>query len=147
MSVLVSAKAYLLGKTTGVLAPLLTGVTVTYSKSVESVPREWVYGGTVTGPVELKAFSGGVRVKQSEDLILMIHVRVHKPNTTEETVEARAAAIKDVIAAYIAANPTFGGLAELKLAKVSGLELNSWTDDDGAGATLDIAVSLMSYLT
>lgn len=146
MSVAAAAKAALLG-TSGVLAPLLTGVTVAYS-APRDIPREVVYGGQVVGPVALAAMAGGVRVKRSEDLTLQLHVRVYQPGaTTTETTDARAVAIGDVIATYIAGNTTLGGVTDLKLAQVSGVDLDGWVDDDGAGSTLTLAVGLMSYLT
>lgn len=147
MSVAASAKAALVGEN-GVLAALLPGVIVAYSMPTKDIPRELVYAGSVTGPVELKAMSGGVRVKRSEDLTLQLHIRVYKPGTSAESVEARAVAIGDVIATYIAGNTTLGGVTDLKLARVTGVELDApWTDDDGTGSTLTLAVGLMSYLT
>lgn len=145
MSVAAAAKAYLVGRNS-VLAPLLPGVQVTYSLP-RDIKRELVYGGQVAGPVELKAFAAGGRVKRSETLTLALHVRVAKPNENTQDADARAVEIGDVIAGYIAANWTLGGLADLKLAQISGVELDSWTDDDGAGSLLTIAVSLTSYLT
>lgn len=146
MSVVASAKARLVGAS-GVLAALLPGVTVTYSMD-RDMPREMVYGGGVAGPVELAAMAGGVRVKRQEDLILQLHIRVWKPGAkTSEAVEARAAAIADVIALYIAANWTLGDLADLKKAFVSNLDMDGWADDDGAGCVLTMTVGLMSYLT
>lgn len=146
MSVVASAKAALVGEG-GVLAPLLSGVTVSYSPPRDLL-RECVYGGQVSGPVELKAMAGGGRVKRSETLTLLLFVRVWKPGgKTTETVEARAAAIGDVIALYIAANWTLGDVADLKKAEVSALDLDGWVDDDGAGSVLTMTVGLMSYLT
>lgn len=146
MSVAASVKAYLCG-TTGELADLLPGVAVTYSEPTRDIPRELVYAGQVLGSVELAAFAGGARVKRTEDLTLMLHVRVYKPGQDRETTDARAVAIADVITQYIAANWTLFGLAELKKAAVSGVELDGWSDDEGTCSTLDIAVGLMSYLT
>jgi hypothetical protein len=145
VTVVASAKAALLGASS-VLEPLLPGVTVSYSPPRDLL-RECVYGGQVSGPVELKAMAAGGRVKRSEELALRLYVRVWKPGgQTTETVEARAAEIGDVIALYIAANWTLG-LPELKSAAVTALDLDSWTDDDGAGAVLTMTVGLMSYLT
>lgn len=147
MSVAASAKARLVGAS-GVLDALLPGVTVTYSPP-RDLDREHVYGGfTVAGAVELKAMASGVRVKRSEDLTFQLYVRVWEPGAaTTETTDARAVEIADVITVYIAANSTLGDLAELKLAQTSGIQLEGWVDDDGAGTTLTIAVALMSYLT
>lgn len=146
MSVAASAKAYLVGSA-GVLVGLLDPVKVAYSLP-RDIPREVVYGGTVIGTTILAAFSGGVRMKRTEDLTCLLHVRVYKPGAqTAETSEARALEIGTAISTYIAENPTFGGLAELKSATVAGVELDSWIDDDGAGCTLDLGIALMSYLT
>lgn len=146
MSVAVSAKVKLVG-TSNVLAALLSGVTVAYSEPTRDLPRELVYGGDVTGPVTLAAFAGGSRIKRTEALTLLLHVRVYRPGATRETTDARAAAIGDVIGAYIAANWTLGGLSELLKATVDAIELTGWTDDDGAGSLLNISVGLQSYLT
>lgn len=147
MSVAASAKAKLVG-TSNVLAALLPGVIVKYSAPVKDIPRELVYGGEVTGPVELAAMAGGARVKRSEELILQLHVRVYKlGKETTEASDARAVAIGDVIANYIAANWTLGDVPDLKKAVVSGVDLSGWTDDAGAGSVLTLAVSLSSYLT
>jgi hypothetical protein len=146
VSVAASAKAYLVGAE-GVLVDLLAPVKVGYSLP-RDVPREMVYGGTVVGTTQLSAFAGGGRVRRQEDLTLLLHVRVYKPGaTTSETAEARALEIAKPISDYLAANWTLGGLAELKSASVAGVELDSWVDDDGAGTTLDLGISLMSYLT
>jgi hypothetical protein len=143
VSVAASAKAYLVGKD-GALAPLLQGVQVVYSAPTKDVKRELVYGGQVAGPVELKAFAGGARVKRSETLTLALHIRVYRPNSTSEATDARAVEIGDVIANYIAANWTLGGLTELIRATVDGVELDNWTDDDGSGSILTLAVGLMT---
>lgn len=150
MSIAASVKAQLVG-TAGVLAPLLTGppkVNVTYSAPARDIPRELVYGGEITGPVELAAMAGGGRVKRTEDLILQLHVRVYElGKKTTEASDARAVEIGDVIAAYLAANWTLGGLAGLTKAVVSGVDLSGWTDDEGAGSLLTLAVTCSSYLT
>lgn len=146
MSVVASAKAYLVGKN-GVLADLMPdGVKVEYAPP-KDIPRELVYGGQVTGLVEVAAFAGGARIKRKETLTLALHVRVAKPNTTAEATDARAAEIGDVIINYLAANWTLGDLPELKSAVVSGVDLDNWTDDDGAGSTLTITVNLTTMLT
>lgn len=147
MSVAQTVKAYLLGES-GVLAPLLSGVTVGYSAS-PNVPMEEVYGGRVGGPVSLAAFApASGRVRRTEELTLMVHIRVRKKGQrTAETAEARAVEISDVITQYIALNPTLGGLAELRKAAISNVDYDSSPDDDGVTAFCDISVELMSYLT
>lgn len=146
MSVAAAAKAFLVGKD-GVLVDLLPGVQVTYS-APRDINRDLVYGGSVAGPVELKAMAGGGRVKRSEELALLLIVRTWKPGqSTSETAEARAVEIGDVIADYIAANWKLGDLPTLLKAVVTAVDLDGWVDDDGAGAVLTIAVGLTSYLT
>lgn len=146
MSVAASAKAYLVGAS-GVLVDLLEPVKVAYSLP-RDIPREVVYGGTVLGTTEVSAFAGGGRIKRKEELTLLLHVRVAQKGVfTSEAAEARALEIAQPITDYIAANYTLGDLPELKSATVVGVELDSWIDDDGAGATLDLGIALMSYLT
>lgn len=147
MSVAASAKAYLVGAD-GVLVDLLDPVKVAYSMP-RDVPREMVYGGTVIGTTLLAAFRGGTRMKRTEELTCLLHVRVYQPghSRSPEQTEARAVEIGTVIAKYIAENPTLGDLPDLKSATVAGVELDSWADDDGAGTTLDLGIALMSYLT
>lgn len=153
MSVAAAAKARLVGAD-GVLAGLLDGVPVAYSAPTRDMPREVVYGGSVAGPVELAAFAAGGRVKRNEDLTLLLHVRVYQQGKrTAETAEARAVEIGDVIGNYIAQRwklsnpPSVDDLPDLMKATVAGVELDSWLDDDGAGATLSIAVGLTSRLS
>lgn len=147
-TVAAAAKAQLLG-TSGVLSGLagMSGVTVSYSLP-RDVPREIVYGGQVSGPVSLAAMQGGARIKRQEDLTLHLHIRVYKPGqSTTEASDTRAAAISTVIEEYIAANPTLGGVADLKKAAAEAVELDGFVDDDGATSTLTLTVGLMSYLS
>lgn len=151
MSVAQAAKAALVGES-GVLAPLFTGdlagVKVRYGMPAKDIPRELVYAGILAGPVALAAMAGGGRVKRQEDLTLQLHVRVWKPNGSREELDGRAAAIGDVICDYLAANWTLGGGIEgLKKASVESVELDGWTDEDGSGAVLTLAIGLMTYLT
>lgn len=141
-----AAKAALVGESS-VLAPLMpAGVTVHYSLP-RDISRSLVYGGSMGGPVELKAMAAGGRVKRSEDIACNLHVRVYLPNGTTEAAEARAAAICDVITNYIAANWTLG-IDDLKEARVVAVDMGEpWTDDDGAGSAPTITVSFMTYLT
>ena len=144
-SVAAAAKAVLVGESS-VLAPLLPGVTVSYALP-RDIPRQLVYGGSMVGPVELKAMAGGGRVKRSEDIALNLHVRVYLPNGSAEVVEARAAEICDVITDYIAANWTLG-IDEMKSARVVAVDMGEpWIDDDGVGSTQTITVSFMTYKT
>ncbi|WP_189336315.1 hypothetical protein [Actinoplanes ianthinogenes] len=146
MSVAASAKRALVGNGNP-LGALLPGVIVAYS-APRDLPREVVYGGQVVGPVELLSMAGGGRVKRREDLSLLLHVRVYQPGQeTAETAEARAVEIGDVICIYIATNTKLtGDIEDLRLAHVTGMDLDSWTDDDGAGSILTISVGLMSNL-
>jgi hypothetical protein len=147
VSVAASAKAFLLGKDSGVLAGLLSDVQVTYT-APRDIKRDIVYGGSVAGSVELSAMAGGGRVKRQEDLTLALVVRVYRAGqATTEVSDARAVEIGDVIANYLAANWKLGSLPSLMKAVVTGVELDGWVDDDGAGSVLTIAVGLTSYLT
>jgi len=145
MTVAAAAKQALLG--TGNPLEALTGVPVSYSPP-RDMPREVVYGGQVVGPVELLAMAGGGRVKRREDLTLLLVVRVYEPGRdTNEITDARAVEIGEVICNYIAGDKTLGGVTDLKLAQVTGMDLDGWLEDDGACSTLTISVGLMSTLS
>lgn len=148
-TVAAAAKAKLVG-TNNVLSGLsgLDGVIIGYSMP-RDLPRECIYGGKVTGAVELSAMRGSTgRVKREENLSLNLHIRVHdKGQPTTETVEARATEIGLAVEDWIAANPTLGGVPSLKVAKVQGVELDSGIDDDSATAELTLTIGLMSFLS
>lgn len=150
MSVATTAKAYLVGESgvvAGLLAALTPKVTVTYSEP-RDVLRDIVYAGEVSGSVELSAMAGGGRVKRVENLTFPLVIRVWRPgHRSTEAAEARADMIGDLIADHIAANWTFSGLADLKKATVSAIQLAGWPADDGAGAILTLTVELTSYRT
>jgi hypothetical protein len=147
VSVAASAKARLVG-VDGVLADLMPdGVKVRYAMPTKDVPRDLVYGGRVSGPIELSAMAAGARVKRTEELTLQLHVRVYRPNGSRETTDGRAVEIGNAVANYIAANWKLGELPELIKATVDTVELDGWTDDEGSGSVLDMAIGLQSYLT
>lgn len=149
MSVAAAAKAALVG-TDNVLAalPALAGVTVSYGLP-RDVPREVVYGGALAGSVTLAAMRGSGRIKREENLSLQLHIRVRMPGqATAEAGDVRAVEIADAIAEYIAANPTLGGVADLLLASVEQVDMESGAvDDDGVTSLLTLQVALKSYLT
>lgn len=148
----VAAKTALVG-TGNVLTGLAgigdAGVTVAYSMP-KDVKREVVYGGKVGGPVTLSAMRGGGsnRIRREEDLTLMLMVRVYKPGQSDgEATETRAVALYTLIAEYIAANSTLGGVTDLKLARVDSYDMESWPDDDGWSAEIAMQIGLKTFLT
>lgn len=147
-TVAAAAKAKLVG-VNNVLSGLagLNGVIVAYCMP-RDLPRECVYGGKVTGSVELSAMRGSTgRVKREEELSLNLHIRVHdKGQQTPETVEARAVELSNLIEDWIAANPSLGDVPNLLVAKVQGVELDSGIEDDGATAELTLTIGLKSFL-
>lgn len=148
-TVAASAKARLVGAN-NVLSglPGLAGVEVAYTMP-RNVPRELIYGGKVSGQVELAAMRGSTgRVKRQENLNLTLHIRVHdKGQPTTETVEARVAEIAIVVENWIAANSTLGDLPNLKLATVESVEIDSGIEDDSATAELTLTIGLVSFLS
>lgn len=146
-----AAKARLVG-TSNVLSGLsgMTGVIVAYNMP-RDVPEEVIYGGKISGPVELAAMKGGSggRVKRKEDLTLRLHIRVcKKGEATTEDAETRAAALSTIVEDYIAENYTLGDLANLKLARVESVDMDSWlTDDGGSYSEITLSIALMSFLS
>ncbi len=148
-TVAAAAKAALVGANS-LLSGLsgLDGVVIGYDMP-RSLPRETIYGGKVSGSVELAAMRGSNgRIRRSEELALNLHIRVHdKGQRTTEAVEARAVQLSMIVEEWIAANPTLGDLPDLKLAKVQGVELEAGIEDDSATADLTLTIGLMSFLT
>lgn len=148
-TVAAAAKARLVGAN-NVLSglPGLANVDVAYTMP-RSLPRELIYGGKVSGSVELAAMRGNTgRVKRQENLNLTLYIRVHdKGQATTETVEARAAEIAVVVENWIAANSTLGDLPNLKLATVESVEIDSGIEDDSATAELTLTIGLLSILS
>lgn len=127
--------------------PGLDGVTVSYSVP-RDLKRECVYGGSITGPVNLAAMKGSGRVKREETLTLQLHIRVTEPgHDTTETTDLRAATLSTHVEEYLAANTTVGGVTNLLKATVDGVDLDGWTDDEGATSVLTLVIGLHSYLT
>lgn len=146
-TVAAAVRAALVG-TSGVLEGLagLSGVKVAYSMP-RDIPRELVCGGTVTGSVSLAAMRGSARIKREENLSLAIHIRVHQPGeATTEFSDARAVEISTPIEEYIAGNSTLGGVTDLKLAAVEGIDLDGFIDDDGATSLLTLRIGLKAFL-
>jgi hypothetical protein len=148
-SVAAAAKAKLVG--TGNVLSGLTGLelfTVAYTPPTRDIPRLLIYGGKVSGPVQLAAMMGGTRIKRTEELNLTLHIRVFEPgHATSEATDIVAAAASTVIENYIAANPTLGGVASLQIAKVESYELEGWSVDEGSCSVVDLGINLLSYLT
>lgn len=144
-----AAKARLVGRN-GMLAglPGLQGIDVHYDMP-RDVLRETVAGvGDVEGEPDPAAMRAGGRIKRTEDLTMMIEVRVYKPGqSTREEGDARATEIADVVVEWIAANPTLGDLADMKFARVTNVNLRGGVDDDGATSSVVITIGLLSYLT
>lgn len=148
-TVAAAAKARLVGVDnilTGL--PGLAGVIVAYGMP-RDVGRELIYGGKVSGPVELAAMRGSNgRIRREEDLAFHLFIRVYeKGQQTAETAEARVTALSEVVEDWIAANPNLAGLPNLILAKVQNVELDSWLEDDGATAEMTLIIGFMSFLT
>lgn len=148
-SIAAAAKARLVGES-GVLAGLsgMTGVTVTYTLPLNSIPREVVFAGKIGGQMELAAMKAGGRIKRAEELNMQLFVRVYEPgHRTTEVTDARAIAISTLIENYLAATPRLGGTpAGLKGCYVRATDLDGWVDDEGAGSVRQLTIGFMSFL-
>ena len=144
-----AVKAALIGKA-GALreVPGLNKVLVAYSYPADP-GRECVYGdNSATGPVSLAAMKpAGGRLRREEDTTFGLVVMVTEPgHDNTEVVEARAAEIGTAIEEYIAANPTCGDLADVKVVDVVSIELDSGVDDESATAVLTYQIHVKSSL-
>lgn len=116
----------------------------------DKAPREYICGvGDVEGEPDLAAMRGGNgRNPRTEDLSMTIEIRVYKPGQpTREAGDLRAAEIATAVINWITANPKLGDLPELKLAKVTKVDLRGGLDDDGATSSVVITIGLLSFLS
>lgn len=143
-----AVKAALIGQD-GTLKQLpgLDGVQVEYGYPA-SPDRECVYGdNSAAGTVSLAAMRGPGRLKRDEVTVFGLVVLVTEPGHADtEQVEARAAELGAAIEEYLAANPTCGDIADVKLVEVVRIELDSAVDDDSATAVLTYFLQIKSYL-
>lgn len=121
----------------------LVGVQVAYSPPRE-IERECIFAGKVSGPVELAAMRGGARLMRTERLTLRLYVEVAAPGDDVAAAEARAVELGAVVEELVAGNPTLNDLADLKLAQVAGVELDSGVDDESAYARLVYEIEFVS---
>ncbi len=127
--------------------PGLVGIQIGYSLP-RDVDREVIYGGQISGPVQVEAMRGGTRITRREDLVLSLHIWVNRPGDQDTAdVEARAAEIGQVVEELLAGDPTLSGaVAGLKMAAITNVLIDSGCDDDGALAELTYQISLMSHI-
>ncbi len=144
-----AAKARLVG-TGNILSgiPGLDGVEISYNQPTP-IPREFVMGGDVQGPVKLSAFrGGGGRVQREEVLSLQLEVRVYETGErSTEQADARAVEIATEIMEFIAANPKLGDLPGLLKATVDNFELIGRLDDEGSSSVVTLTIGLHSFLS
>lgn len=124
----------------------LAGVQVAYSWPGANAEREIVYGGRVTWATVPLAMRGGGRMPRREDMIVALHVAVQRPGADADVVEARAVEIGTVVEELLAADTTLSGTSGLKLAGISGGELDSADEDESSMAVLSYRVSFLSTL-
>lgn len=126
-------------------APGLDGVDVGYSWT-QAMGRECIYGGAVS--VEQSISSGRDaegNVTRDEDVTVNLHIRVSAIGDTNEAAELRAIEIGAALETYLALHmPDLPGLLTVD---VTGYDLASSFDDDGAFALCTYPVRAKSYLS
>jgi hypothetical protein len=142
----IAAKTALITALQALTSTTLAGVQVAYTYPA-ALQRECVWGGSISGPMELVAMRGSGRIKRLETPTLELHISVVTPGQPDTVAaETRAAAIGAAVEEHLAANPTLG-VPGLLSAAVIGIEIDSGVDDDGAEALLTYQIKLMAHLT
>ena len=128
----------------------LSGVQVKYLLRVRDVQREAVYGGKITGPLDLAAMrpTGG-HVGREETPLINVHIRVLAPGGVDSAAEERAAALGGVVVDMVAGDPTLAGAVPgLLVLAVASEEYETGEAEDGSLVGIGtLTLSAHSFLT
>lgn len=127
-----------------------SGVQVAYFLRARDAQRESVFGGKITGPLELSAMRpAGGRIGREEDPLIAVHIRVLRPGSVDSTAEERAAALGGVVADMVAADPTLAGAVPgLLVLAVASEEYETGEAEDGSAVGIGtLTLSAHSFLT
>jgi hypothetical protein len=130
----------------------LDGVSVSYSyvaKYADLGNREYIFGGPKSdAAIALSAMQDSGRIKRDEEPTWSLHLRVVKPGQTDtQAGDERVVALGAEVENYVAANPRLDlTVTGLRLCKITGFTLQSWTDEKQSYSELDYSLLFDSYL-
>lgn len=128
--------------------PALAGVQVVFSWPGPRFDRECVHLGRSQGSQEYATFGGGrARQPRNEQLDIDLFVVVRLPSADDGyNAELRAAEIGTLIEDGIAATPQIQSVAGMLYAGITGVELESYADNDAWAAIIKYTVTVHSRL-
>jgi hypothetical protein len=124
-----------------------TTVQVSYHYPGRSAERELVHGGVVTGTHGFLAMKGRrPRHARDEELVFRLHVVVSKPGDDPYDAELRCTEIGDEIENALSERFAVDAVPGLLSIRVTAVDLDSDSDDQGAIAVLTYDVACRSIL-
>lgn len=130
--------------------PGLLGITGDYSYvgKHHDGKREYLYlGSSATGTLAVSAMAGGARFARAEDPTFSLAIAVRTPGKqTTEAAEARAVELGTLAEEWLAGNWKTAGIPGLTHLVITGFELESGADDDGADAMLTYTLQANSQV-
>lgn len=129
------------------LAAHLTGVQVSYHYPGRNAERELVHAGRVEGTHGFHAMKGGrVRHARAEDLTFRLHVVVREYGADPYEVELRCAEIGEQVEHVLSERFLIDGVPGLLSIRVTAVDLDSDSDDEGAMSVLTYDVTCKSVV-
>lgn len=128
--------------------PALATVQVAYSWPGKQPDMECVHGGRVEGQQNYATFAGGrARLPRDESVVIRIYVvvRMHDADDGYD-IEQRLAELGQAIEDGIAGNPQITGVPGLLYAEITGLQMESYPDDDAWQGALEYQITVRSRL-
>jgi hypothetical protein len=128
--------------------PAYTDVQVEYSWPGARFERECIHGGRVEGQQEYATFAGGrARLPRNETFVVYVYVAVRMPDANSgEDVERRLVELGQQLEDGIAADPQVAGVNGLLYAGITGVQMDSYAEDDKWAGALEYQVTVHSRL-
>ncbi|GLY55218.1 hypothetical protein [Lentzea sp. NBRC 102530] len=125
-----------------------TGVQVSYHYPGRVPMRELVHAGRAEGSHAFHAMKGGrPQHARQETITFRLMVVVERPGADPYDVELRCVEIGEEIENALSTAFSVGGVPGLELIRVTGVDVDSDVDDEGAFAVLTYDVTTVSVLT
>lgn len=128
--------------------PALETVQVCYSWPGRDFERECIHGGRVEGVQKYATFAGGrARLPRDEEFVVHLFVAVRIPGAEDGyEVEARLGELGQALEDGIAAAPQFDTVTGLLYVEITGLDMDSYPDNEAWAGILDYSMTVHSRL-
>lgn len=128
--------------------PTLTDIQVEYSWPGNRFNRVCIHGGRIEGQQEYATFAGGrARLPRNETFVLYLYIAVRMPEADSgQDVEQRLAELGQLLEDGIAADPQVAGVTGLLYAGITGVQMDSWSEENVWAGGLEYQVAVHSRL-